>query len=210
MSYEPQPGTIPAKVIEYLRAQPEGFTIATAPLLEAIGQPGVNPLQSYVRPALAAGIIAFEKEPGRAHGVWRLGDGVPVARPQDEPGDEDGGSPLVSWMPAPQKSEAAEKKAPRPRPVKQADLDPAQQPRLPREDAADEWARLKHGGPDCPTVDEIRRFGTGFGIGVAVRLAERALHADPETAKALLVDAGITLCRAATTINADPAKGDAA
>lgn len=176
MPYIPQPGTIPAKVIEYLRAQPPGFSIATRPLLEQIGQPDLSPLQGYVKPALAAGVITYEREPGAALGLWRLG-GVPAPPVEDDEQDDD--------------------PAPAPKSAHRAARPPAGKARrdVSRKSSLD----------DHPSADEIRRFGLGFGVGIAVRLAERALRAEPGAATELLRDACTVLSAAADTIDPGPA-----
>lgn len=189
MSYTPQPGTIAAKVIEYLRTQPPGTVIASAPLLEAIGHSDISAgLKPFVERAVAEGLIQIEKRPGDRLAYWRLGDGVPLAQPADDDDQVDQPQTVVK---------IARKRR------------PAIQPDGARQDAAQDWANSRPHGPEVPTIEEIRRFGLGFGIGVAVRMAERALTASDSEAKALLVDACIALGRAAFTVELPAGKPDA-
>lgn len=189
MSYTPQPGTIAAKVIEYLRTQPPGTVIASAPLLEAIGHSELRGgLRPFMEASIEAGLVQAEKRPDDRLVYWRVGDGVPVVRPADDDDQVD-------------QPEAVVKIARKRR--------PAIQPDGARQDAAQDWANSRPHGPEVPTIEEIRRFGLGFGIGVAVRMAERALTAPESEAKALLVDACIALGRAAFTVELPAGTPDA-
>lgn len=181
MTYAPQPGTIAAKVIEYLRTQPPGAVIASAPLLEAIGHSDISAgLKPFVERAVAEGLIKIEKRPGDRLAYWRLGDGVPLARTSEDDDQAGGGEPAA-------------------RPARKRGNHAKAQP-APRE------AKMRATGPDVPTIDEIWRFGVGFGVGVAVRLAERALQVRPAEARQLLADAGETL--AATLQSLGPGSAD--
>lgn len=181
MSYTPQPGTIAAKVIEYLRTQPPGTVIATAPLLEAIGHSELRfGLRPFMEASIEAGLVQAEKRPDDRLVYWRVGDGVPVVRPADD--DDQSADSRPAARPTRKRSK-----------VDGASASPG--------DALLQWLDVNHGAGDCPTCDEIQRFGLGFGVGVAVRMAERAMTAPPDQAKALLIYACVALGRAAVTVN---------
>lgn len=82
--YVPQPGTIPAKVLAYLQAQPPGTELASRPLLEAIGAEAAGGLHNYLHCAVNAGALVCRQRPdNRRMLLWSLGDGTPLV--QDEP-----------------------------------------------------------------------------------------------------------------------------
>jgi len=85
MSYTPQPGTFPARVVEYLRSLPAGAERSSAELAEALGQENVMvaPMLAHGR---AVGAVRARKE-GRLL-YWSLGDGTPPAAPLDNVPDE--------------------------------------------------------------------------------------------------------------------------
>lgn len=88
MSYIPQPGTVPHRVINWLRLQPEGTEVPTSVLAEELGIE-----KSHVGPSLKApvshGALTFRKEKGLAW--YGLGNGVPMCAAPDYELDE----PLV-------------------------------------------------------------------------------------------------------------------
>lgn len=90
MSYIPQPGTIAARAIEYLKDAGPGANPSTAEILDAIGQPSTyQGLVPCMQPAIAAGVVVRERE-GHIF-RWRLarpGDVPPPKRDQDD--DHDG------------------------------------------------------------------------------------------------------------------------
>jgi hypothetical protein len=79
--YIPQPGTIPARAIEYLKVQPPGSWMASAVICEAIGHDRKIGLGQIMARATAAGAVKHERH---INGMtyWQLGDGVPVERPK--------------------------------------------------------------------------------------------------------------------------------
>lgn len=81
MSYQPQPGTIPARVIVYLRERP-GQWIAAAEIAEALNCD--SGLRNFMSTAQRAGAVAIEKRMGRV--FMALGDGIPLPDfPDNEP-----------------------------------------------------------------------------------------------------------------------------
>ena len=85
-TYTPQPGTIPAKVIAYLREQASAGRewVPGAELADHIGQPAVSP---YLLTPFNCG--AIKRRPGsidRRQTEYALGDGTPHPKPEpDEP-----------------------------------------------------------------------------------------------------------------------------
>jgi hypothetical protein len=85
MSYIPQPGTVPHRVINWLKLQPVGANFTTAVISEELGIE-----KSHVGPCLNApvkhGAITVRKEKGLS--FYGLGNGVPVVMPHDNELDE--------------------------------------------------------------------------------------------------------------------------
>lgn len=88
MSYTPQPGTIPSRVVEYLMAQAKlrRQWVPGAELSEHVGQAHVSP---YLKVAINEGAVLRRPSPldGRLS-EYALGNGVPSARPHDLEPDE--------------------------------------------------------------------------------------------------------------------------
>lgn len=100
--YEPQPGTIPAKVIEYFKAQPKGHKATTDVVLQAIGQTHITNIRTYMLRAIGAGLIHCERLVGHASLTWSLGTGQPIAQPDAElQADQDDYSDLAGPPPTP-------------------------------------------------------------------------------------------------------------
>lgn len=74
-NYVPQQGTLSAKVIDYLKAQPVGAQVPTQVLLDAIGQPDMKNIRSYMLPAIGAGLVHCERVSGERSLQWSLGSG---------------------------------------------------------------------------------------------------------------------------------------
>lgn len=89
MAYNPPKNTIPAKVLDYLRSQPPGTRIASAPLLAAIGVDHIaGGLQPYLRAAMQHGAIGCVPDPADTRrSVWFLGDGTPSKQRDDDDDD---------------------------------------------------------------------------------------------------------------------------
>lgn len=91
MSYTPQPGTIPHRVIEFLKQQPRGVEFSSAHLAEAIGHDGAS-IAIYLAAALEHGVLKGEKRVpplgGQKTYFWSLGDGTPLPKPDDYVPDE--------------------------------------------------------------------------------------------------------------------------
>ena len=91
MSYTPQPGTIPHRVIEFLKQQPPGMEFSTYALADAIGHAGAS-LSMYLSTALEHGALKSEKRVpplgGQKTSFWSLGDGTPLPKPVDYEPDE--------------------------------------------------------------------------------------------------------------------------
>jgi len=84
--YVPQPGTIPAKVVAHLKAQPPGTEMASRPLMEAIGAEVSGGLNNYLQCAVQGGVLACRPHPDDVRTqLWSLGDGVPLERADDKP-----------------------------------------------------------------------------------------------------------------------------
>lgn len=87
MSYEPQAGTVPARVAAYFREQPKGHEIATRPLAAAIGvaDKHATQMQNYLATGVAHGLFARRKAPGEHWTLWSMGDGKAKPKPKDAP-----------------------------------------------------------------------------------------------------------------------------
>lgn len=69
--YEPVAGTIPAKVLEYLRAHPD-VSLSTSELSASIGQTGAN-LHPFMAAAVKAGAVVTSKGGDGRLTYWSLG-----------------------------------------------------------------------------------------------------------------------------------------
>lgn len=109
MSYTPQAGTFPARVIEYLRSLPAGSERSSAALAEALDQDAnlTAPLLAHVR---KNGALKARKE-GRIL-FWSLGDGTPEALPHDYEPDQPLRSAAREQSRAPAPAPAARSKPP--------------------------------------------------------------------------------------------------
>lgn len=107
MTYQTQPGTIPHRVVNWLRTQPAGAEFAGIVIAEELG---IDP--KYIVPCLTTpkkhGVIAGRKVDGVW--LWSLGDGTPEPLPEDHEPEE----PLVA------EPQQAERKKPGPRPKQNA------------------------------------------------------------------------------------------
>ena len=90
--YTPQPGTIPHRVVKYLRRMQPGECIATAPLADELD---VSP--SSILPCMGAavrgGLVKRESINGLVH--WSLGDGTPPPADTDAEDDPEMKSKIV-------------------------------------------------------------------------------------------------------------------
>jgi hypothetical protein len=100
VSYQPQPGTIAFRAIEWLKLQEAGTQVTASIWAEAID---IDPstLQTCVKGAVQAGLVKEGTKHGLVRPKWfSLGDGVPVVR--HVPDDEDGKDPLPPRTAAPE------------------------------------------------------------------------------------------------------------
>jgi hypothetical protein len=93
VSYQPQPGTIAFRAIEWLKRQPTGSEYTASMWAEAIGNCDGESLLMCLKPALHCGIIKRRTKHGMQRPFWfSLGDGTPPMR--ELPEDEDDRDPL--------------------------------------------------------------------------------------------------------------------
>jgi hypothetical protein len=86
VSYEPQPGTIPHRVIAWLRKHPTQEP-STAELAEAVSCDPAG-MASCMAPAVSAGLVKRSKVAGFRTLWWSLGDGKPLPKTADEDREE--------------------------------------------------------------------------------------------------------------------------
>jgi hypothetical protein len=87
VSYTPQPGTIPFRVIQHLQSLPSGTPASTAELAEAL-EIAPNSLPPIMRAALNAGLVMrkpFQTLAGRCSHHWTLGAGAAEDEVDDDP-----------------------------------------------------------------------------------------------------------------------------
>lgn len=95
-AYQPQPGTIPAKVIAHLRSLPPGTRLRTAELVDTLGlEIGQSAsLRNYLEAAVNHGVIVRHPDPiDKRRSLWWLGDGTPPELQKVE-GEETVDAPL--------------------------------------------------------------------------------------------------------------------
>lgn len=85
MSYTPQPGTIPAKVLAYMRAQDRQW-IPLAELEAAVDQTGLSPY--LVNPIKHGALQKRWLDGNRRLTEYAIGDGEPLPAPEDHEADE--------------------------------------------------------------------------------------------------------------------------
>lgn len=87
MTYKTQPGTIPHRVLTYLKSQPEGAEFTSVQICEAIGCDADN-FAYLMRRAIKGGALKMRMKPGFAKLLfWSLGDGKPLPEPEDHEDD---------------------------------------------------------------------------------------------------------------------------
>lgn len=88
-AYVPQPGTIPARAVDYLRTLAAGIEVPTAVLGEALDQPS-STIYVCLEAAVNSGLVRKRRKDGERFMLWSIGDGVPISRARpvdDEPDD---------------------------------------------------------------------------------------------------------------------------
>lgn len=105
MTYRLQPGTIPHRVYNWLRMQPNGAEFSSAVLAEELGIDPANIVPCLKTP-YNHGVINGRQDDRRLW-YWSLGDGVPRAKPADDEPDE----PLQTRSGNPEPGAAASPKA---------------------------------------------------------------------------------------------------
>lgn len=113
--YIPQPGTIPHKVIEHLKALPAGTEMSTAVLADVIGQPRNSMAACLNSPRNNGALKSRRAENGVF--FWSLGDGNPLPPPEDHEPDEPLRRPAPAVVPKP----ASPFDLRQPRPIKPRD-----------------------------------------------------------------------------------------
>lgn len=98
MSYQPQPGTIAFRAIEWLKLQPQGTEVTASMWGEALDVEPVM-IAPCLKPAIHAGLVKEGTRNGMQRPKWyRLGDGAPT---RTAPPDEDDRDPLPQRTSAP-------------------------------------------------------------------------------------------------------------
>lgn len=102
-AYSPQPGTIPARVCDYLKAQAKAGR-QWIPAVEIEDWLDQTPLSAYISRAVEAGLIRKRQmEFDRRCAEYSVGDGTPLPEPTDREPDE----PLHDKPPTPRRVQAA-------------------------------------------------------------------------------------------------------
>ena len=86
-TYDPTPGSIPARAISHLRSLPAGSWISGAELAVAIGLD--DQISPYIQAPLKHGLIVSRKDPNNTRlAQYCLGDGTPPIKAEDMTPDE--------------------------------------------------------------------------------------------------------------------------
>lgn len=72
MIYQPQPGSIPYRVIQHLETLPEGTELSTAELNEFLGQPADLSLAPFLQNARKGGLLESRVPRGERASMWKL------------------------------------------------------------------------------------------------------------------------------------------
>ena len=80
MTYIPQPGTVPYRVITWLKLQPTGAEFPSAVIAEELGILAAH-IPSSLEAPVKHGVIAKRKEGALI--LWSLGNGIPQRKPAD-------------------------------------------------------------------------------------------------------------------------------
>lgn len=86
--YVPQPGTIPAKVIDHLESLPSGTYVRSAELCDALDIDMSFLASSLNRPRQLGAVVSRTIAGNKRHLEWALGDGTPLPPPPDHEPDE--------------------------------------------------------------------------------------------------------------------------
>lgn len=101
MSYQTQPGTVPHRVVEFLRTQ-KGKEFSTAELCDLLGIENSS-FAGFMSTARGHGAVKAQRIPNRGVGMfWSVGDDVPAPLPEDHEDDK----PLSAPPPVPKKKAA--------------------------------------------------------------------------------------------------------
>jgi hypothetical protein len=93
--YTPQPGTIPARVIDYLKTLPPGTHLSSAALCEELDIE-ISFLSSSLQRPRTMGAVVSRPVPGNKRNLeWAIGDGTPLPPPPDHEPDEPLQAPVV-------------------------------------------------------------------------------------------------------------------
>lgn len=92
MTYTPQPGTIPARVVAYLATLPAGTQLSSAVMAETLGVDRNIMVTCLQRPA-RHNVVARDKRDGIVW--WRLGGTVPLAVEPDDATDQSEPLPII-------------------------------------------------------------------------------------------------------------------
>lgn len=84
MSYESVPGTVPHKVILYLRGMAQGAEISITEAASMLGMESARGLRAWLQPAVNGGAL-FERRGGARMTFYRLGDGIDRPALSDDP-----------------------------------------------------------------------------------------------------------------------------
>lgn len=87
MSYIPQPGTLPARVITHLQSLAPGAQLSTAELCDELDR-DTNGFTTSMETALRAGLLKTSKRDGSRVLYWSLGDGVERPEPAEDDAEE--------------------------------------------------------------------------------------------------------------------------
>jgi hypothetical protein len=87
MTYSTQPGTLPHRVVEFLKSKPQGAQFSTGELCDELAADRAS-FSALMVSAKKHGILRGVKKPGVLALFWSLGDGTPEALPEDYEPDE--------------------------------------------------------------------------------------------------------------------------
>lgn len=109
--YQPQPGTIPFRVIAKLRELPPGEELSTAALADALDI-STSSITPSMMPAVSHGAVHRERREGLLY--WRISDEPPAVPPKEDDDDEAAITQPVHVAPAAAKAPTSVKLTPIP------------------------------------------------------------------------------------------------
>jgi hypothetical protein len=154
-TYTPQPGTIPHRVIAWLRRQPVGEEFAGPVIADKLDLAESGGLVACMAAAVRAGLVTSRKRPGERMLYWSLGDGKALPKPaEDEPDEPLSKAPTTLPDPSKWRLPFSPTATPSAAPQLEPELRAKRKAKAPRPDLAGYVAAIDERHPPDQAADE--------------------------------------------------------